>query len=435
MIVPFLFLYIIIMKKLTNEIFIEKAKKIHNNKYDYSLVDYKNNDIKIKIICPNHGVFEQKPKKHLRGQGCFECNGNKKKTNEEFIDEANKIHINKYNYSLIEYNNNKTKIKIICSEHGIFEQAPINHLNGNGCPKCVGKNKTNNDFIKKVKKFHGDKYDYSLVDYKNAKTKVKIICPIHGVFEQRPYSHMYNGCPKCANNIKYTTEDFIKKAKKIHNNKYDYSLINYENNHTKVKIICFEHGVFKQIAKNHLSGNGCPKCANNIKYTTEDFIQKAKKIHDDKYDYSLVKYNNSETKVKIICPEHGVFEQIAYLHLKGYGCKNCATKNIRLKTLERIKNNLKNGYQIIPNFNPKACEIFDKISEKKNIKIQHAMNGGEYYIKKLGYWVDGYDKENNVVYEFDEKYHDSEIQKEKDLVREQEIINLLKCKFIRIKEK
>jgi len=109
-------------------------------------------------------------------------------------------------------------------------------------------------------------------------------------------------------------------------------------------------------------------------------------------------------------------------------------KKLRLISIEKMNEKLENNFQIIPNYNPKACEIFDEISEKKNIYIEHAMNGGEYHIKELGYWVDGYDRENNIVYEFDEKYHNNLKQQEKDKTREQEIINLLDCKFIRIKE-
>jgi 5-methylcytosine-specific restriction endonuclease McrA len=128
----------------------------------------------------------------------------KRKTTEEFIVDAYCKHGDRYNYKLVEYKNNKTKVKIVCHEHGIFEQSPNHHLSGKNCPKCgilTTKRKqqyTTKQFVEKAKAVHGDKYDYSLVEYKNSGTKVKIICPIHGVFEQSPYTHSIgHGCPKC----------------------------------------------------------------------------------------------------------------------------------------------------------------------------------------------------------------------------------------------
>jgi len=126
------------MKRLTTEQFIEKAKAVHGDKYDYSLVDYKNAKTKVKIICSIHGVFEQIPYNHLQGKKCFECNGSKKTTTKQFIEKAKVIHGDKYDYRQVKYNNRHNKVKIVCPEHGPFEQTPGCHLNGNGCPKCVG---------------------------------------------------------------------------------------------------------------------------------------------------------------------------------------------------------------------------------------------------------------------------------------------------------
>lgn len=181
------------MKKLEKSQVIEKFNVIHNNKYDYSLVEYVNCRTKIKIICPIHGVFEQSPDVHNKC-GCSKCQNS---TTEEFIIISNLVHNNKYNYSLVEYINNKTKVKIICPTHGVFEQRPHAHLQNQGCPKCFGIVDIY-DFINKCSKIHDNKYDYSFVEYINCRTKIKIICPIHGVFEQRPDSHVKGcGCKKC----------------------------------------------------------------------------------------------------------------------------------------------------------------------------------------------------------------------------------------------
>ena len=124
-------------KQSNTEEFIRKAKKIHGDKYDYSKVEYKNNSTKVCIICPEHGKFWQRPNDHIsKKAGCPQCKGTHLYTKEEFIEKANKIHNNYYDYSLVKYINNKTHIKIICPIHGEFEQRPDKHLRGQGCPKC-----------------------------------------------------------------------------------------------------------------------------------------------------------------------------------------------------------------------------------------------------------------------------------------------------------
>jgi len=184
---------------------------------------------------------------------------------------------------------------------------------------------TTENFIEKSKKIHGDKYDYSLVDYINSSTKIKIICPIHGTFEQVPSSHMNNvGCSICSGKKRLTKKEFIIKANQVHNNKYDYHLVEYRNNSTKIKIICDQHGVFEQTPNRHVSKKqGCSICYGNKKSTTEEFIIKANKKHFNKYDYSLVKYESCMEKVDIVCKKHGLFKQKPNCHLNGQGCPVC----------------------------------------------------------------------------------------------------------------
>ena len=189
------------MKRLTKDEFIKKAKEIHKGKYNYSKVDYVNNKTKVCIICPIHGEFWQTPHRHMEGDGCVKCSGLKKLTTDEFINESIKIHGNKYNYSNVKYINNRTKVCIICPIHGEFWQSPKAHLKGNNCPKCSHQSykNTKEEFIKKAQKIHGDKYDYSKVEYVNNHTPICIICPEHGEFWQTPNAHLSgkNGCPIC----------------------------------------------------------------------------------------------------------------------------------------------------------------------------------------------------------------------------------------------
>ena len=244
------------------------------------------------------------------------------------------------------------------------------------------KKKTTEEFIEDAKKIHGNRYDYSLVDYKNSHTKVKIICPIHGVYEQVPYTHMNagGGCNKCAiefkaRNLSLTKEQFINKSNQIHNNKYDYSLSEYKNNSTKIKIICPIHGIFEQKPMSHLAGNGCSTCGGTKKLTTKEFIEKAEIVHGNRYDYSLVEYINASKKVKIICKEHGVFKQNLIKHVSAkQGCPKCrkskGENQIKLflesndigyigeKTFEECKNILKLPFDFyLPNYN--ICIEFD----------------------------------------------------------------------------
>ena len=260
-------------KKKTTEQFIKEANIIHNNKYDYSKVEYKNAQTKVCIICPQHGEFWQKPYHHLQGVGCPKCKGEKnsercRKTKEQFIADSIGVHGNRYDYSKVEYVNNSTKVCIICPQHGEFWQKPNDHLSGHGCPKCKSENSnlTTEEFIEKARKAHGDRYDYSKVEYTNSKTKVCIICPIHGEFWQLPILHLNgHGCIRCNNGAKpYTQEEFIDKAKEIHGDRYDYSKVKYERNDKKVTIICCKHGEFLQTPHVHLRGCGCPICSESI---------------------------------------------------------------------------------------------------------------------------------------------------------------------------
>jgi len=389
-------------KKLTTEQFIEKARLKHGNKYDYSVAKYVNAKTKIKIICSIHGVFEQTSSTHYKS-GCPKCYGTPKKTKKEFVKNAVKVHGHIFDYSLVDYKDNKTKVKIICPIHGIFEQNPHTHLRGSGCPICGGTHSLNQEyFIGKFNNIHENKYDYSLVDYKNSKTKVKIICPIHGIFEQNPRTHLRgSGCPECAlvGKIPSNTEQFIEKAKLKHRDKYDYSLVDYKNSRTKIKIICSIHGVFKQNPSTHLGGSGCYKCSPSAHKNTSIFIKEANLIHSDKYNYKLVNYKNIKRKVKIICKEHGVFEQDPDSHLKGSGCPKCAGKNLsqkeRIIILNSIHDNLydysKMIYTKADNEIKVICPIHGVFSQKYSSHL-----GGSGCPKCKGY----YKTTNDIIKEF-----------------------------------
>lgn len=338
-------------KKIIFEEFIKRAKEVHGDKYDYSEVEIINSKAKIKIRCIKHNhIFEQVLGHHLRGSGCLLCARNVKPTTEEFIRRAIKLHGDKYDYSEVDYKNSQTKVPIICLKHGIFYQTPNNHLLGKGCKKCESESRalTTEEFVRKAKEVHGDFYGYSLTDYANSYTKVKIICPIHGVFEQKPNAHLNGrGCLKCKiANQTFTIEKFIEKAREVHGDKFDYSLIKeLATLQSKVPIICQTHGVFEQRANAHLGGAGCSKCAvDKITFTKEEFIENAREVHGDKYDYSESDYINSQTKIYIGCPEHGIFQQFPNIHLRGWGCPECIESRVTSKGEKELCQYIKSVY-------------------------------------------------------------------------------------------
>ena len=157
------------------------------DKSKYEFVEYISpNEVKVK--CKKCGNIRHTTPSNIYRYNCKVCamkdSGlSKRKTLEEFINQAKEVHGDKYNYSEVEYNTDKDPIIIICPEHGRFAQIPSKHLQGHGCPKCVGREWTTDDFIRESKKIHGDKYDYSKVNFKLKKETVTIVCPIHGEFE------------------------------------------------------------------------------------------------------------------------------------------------------------------------------------------------------------------------------------------------------------
>jgi len=314
-------------------------------------------------------------------------------------------------------------------------------------------------FIQKAKLIHGDKYDYSKVEYINTYMKIKIYCKIHNFdFLMTPSNHLSGQkCKICSmeNRSKlrnYGNDKFIEKAKLIHDNKYDYSKINYINSQTNIIIICNEHGEFEQKPVKHLQGHNCILCSNisrakNKTDNNKSFIEKAKLIHDNKYDYSKINYIDSQTNIIIICNEHGEFEQKPANHLQGNNCILCSnilrSVNQRLSLdefIERAKSIYGNTYDyskvnytnidikcilkcIKHNFefeqtpynhlnyigcnkcsnhsySKKAINWLNFISKFNDLNIQHAENIGEYIINNTKFKADGYCEETNTIYEF-----------------------------------
>ena len=340
--------------RYSTTIFVEKAKRVHGDKYDYSNVNYVDSVTPVSIVCPEHGAYKQRPAMHLEGKGCPICAQNRVRkalsdTQESFVEKARLKHGDKYDYSFSEYKGSEVKLRIICPIHGVFWQTPHSHLSGQECPSCgrlksiSSRRKGLQYFLEQARAVHGDKYDYSKIcSIVNRREKVCIICPIHGEFWQTPYNHTLQkqGCPKCARvlnaqKITKNTEWFLEKARAIHGTRYDYSDTVYTKAQQKLCIICherddggYEHGRFWITPHAHLShAGGCPKCG-HPKHTIEWFITRAKSIHGDRYDFALTVYENNHTPVIISCPEHGPFSIFPSSFFRGAGCPKCGGRNL-----------------------------------------------------------------------------------------------------------
>jgi predicted nucleic acid-binding Zn-ribbon protein len=266
-------------KKLSQEEVLKNILEIHGELYDLSNVIYVNKRTKIELKCKIHGSFLSSLDQVYRGQGCPVCGksnaAKKRRVNfASFIDSAQKIHDNKYEYDELSYSKISAAVKIRCHEHGWFKQNADVHINQQqGCPDCgrisqISKRKMSRDeFVDKASDIHSSSnFDFTKVDYKNNHTKVQIRCPKHGLFFPTPSNLLQgSGCPTCGIEKVHEEqmkdlESFVADSKKVHGLKYDYSLVNYTGGKRTVQIICVNHGPFKQTPNAHQRGNGCPNC-------------------------------------------------------------------------------------------------------------------------------------------------------------------------------
>jgi len=255
-------------------------------------------------------------------------------TTEEWIKKAKEIHYDKnYDYSQSVYKGSAEYINIICPRHKLFSIVATNHISRKSiCSKCANNILTQQEWLDIANKKHNHFYDYSLVNYLAVDKKVKIICPKHQItFEQRASSHLAgSGCKKCAydklsENMKVSQQEWILKANLIHNYFYDYSKVNYIGCGFEVNIICPKHGSFWQVASTHVEKKAsCPECSKSC-LSQQEWLDRANKAHNFKFDYSLINYTASYNKVIIKCPKHGLFSMNPSSHVsQKYGCSKCA---------------------------------------------------------------------------------------------------------------
>lgn len=264
---------------MTTDEFALKYKNKFGGDLDFSKSVYTRYDKKIVVTCPKHGDFEMTPHDLMRGKGCPYCgrergHESKKLGLDKFIERANKIHNNKYDYSKVSFNKLSDKVDIICPVHGVFKQAANKHLLGRGCPVCANEKRSKRfskgyeSFVNESREKFGDKFSYDKAVYVNKNTPLIITCPIHGDVEVAPSTHLKSntGCKYCSMEelkmkTRETKEHFVEKAREVHDDLYDYSNFKYVNWHTPGYVTCRKHGDFLVTPCNHTTNrSGCPKC-------------------------------------------------------------------------------------------------------------------------------------------------------------------------------
>jgi G:T-mismatch repair DNA endonuclease (very short patch repair protein) len=238
------------------------------------------------------------------------------------------------------------------------------------------KKKSHEQFLTEAHQIHGEKYNYP-DEYTNTRTKINIECSIHGLFSQLPQNHLLGqGCPVCNPRKKLEEYEVLDKFKKIHGDKYDYSQVKYKGVNHNVNIICSVHGIFSQQVHSHLYGHGCPKCSKTALQDNEKIIKRFIEVHGDKYDYTEMIYENILEKVELKCHKHGSFWQAPAWHISGHECPKCRPFSTSKASIKWL-----NGLNI------EGLQTFESPE-------------GEFQIPGTRWKVDGYDKLTNTVYEF-----------------------------------
>lgn len=314
----------------TTEEFVRKALEVHGNKFKYNGVIYKNSNSKVRIFCNAcEKIFEQTACNHINsGNGCPYCAYRFPLDKEEFVKRSIEAHGSKFNYNDTIFINTYSKTNIFCNtcETTIYVNAQ-SHMKGIGCGTCFGKKLMGREeFIRRSKEIHKEKFNYDKVEYINANVRVELLCNDCGEwFFQTPGMHLSGkSCGRCFGNRKISLKDFLRTAAEVHNNYYNYSKSNYTAMPDKITISCPEGHDFLQVARDHLQGYGCNICSGNVKKSKEQFIKDSIRIHFDRYDYDKILYVNFKTKVEILCNACGkYFWQRPNSHVTGKGCPAC----------------------------------------------------------------------------------------------------------------
>lgn len=329
------------MKKLTQQEFVEKALSRAPRYVDLSQFVYTNSAGKSTAICPEHGPFITSANALMNRIGCPKCalisrSAKRRMTIEEFLSRSKEVHGDTYDYSRVNFRGATHHVTIVCKQHGEFLQLPTQHMAGQGCRLCghlrIGaKSRLEvKEVVSRLRGIHGDRYVYDKVGERNGK-KLTVTCREHGDFTATLTNLLHNqsGCPECGRaevgrKSRLPYDEYVKRFREVHGDRFEYGEIIYNTPITAVNIKCPEHGWFSQLLQSHLNGVGCVKCSKPV-HDQQTFIEAAKAVHGDRYDYSRAEYVRSLDHVSILCPDHGEFQQAPNYHVNsGHGCPRCA---------------------------------------------------------------------------------------------------------------
>jgi very-short-patch-repair endonuclease len=322
-----------------------KARTTHNNFYDYSKVIYESANIKVDIICPVHGVFQQLLRKHIAGQKCAKCAFAKPHNSKDlnhFLKRAKTKHGDYYDYSHVEYTNCHNKVTIVCPNHGEFSQEAMSHMAGSGCPKCRKPQKSNKtityeDFLNMARQRHGTKYEYVATTFTSMSKSMTVQCDIHGETSITPRHHLKgSGCKFCSIKAKSERKQYDLKDLLLHD---EYEYIKIEGKHVIYK--CPRHGIIKQLIQEHIRGAKCKACAYDdfSKCNRADIGLQHKQlteIFNDRLKFDFTDYVNQDSLIEVECSEHGVFKKDVKHLLRGQGCAKCNVSSPHAKLLTEL---------------------------------------------------------------------------------------------------
>lgn len=357
--------------------FIERAKQVWGNEYSYLQIDYVNNSTPIALNCKKHGEFLVRPANHTKSTnpcGCPKCSKEKQAANlmkpfASFLKQARAVHGERYTYLEDTYLGAKVHMTIECPEHGQFKQQPDSHLNGgHGCKKCATSFKLQKirresgvDVAQKIAQASGNKVKLHVETFRRVNSTATFTCDEHGAYIRLVNSAMNSkfACIECAKEDgwrKYSEEEYVQKV--IESLPPGISLISLNfrgSNDSHIKLFCNQHGEFEKLGGSFRGNPGCPTCGAQLGQPArtkglrrkmestrqsrfDDWLKRAQKKHKGKFDYSQVDFQSQTSPVKIICPNHGIFEQSPYIHLHA-GCRLCADEQLSgvysLKILQR----------------------------------------------------------------------------------------------------
>jgi len=343
-------------RRCTEKEWIARARAKHGDHYTYADCGYRGMGAPVTISCHEHGPFSQRAQDHLRGSGCPQCAGTRRRAsnasahatrrvaNEEMICRFVAVHGEEYDYREVQAEGMKNAVTIICDEHGRFRQSPANHLRGSGCPSCGARRAgalhrlDQAEFERRVHEIHGDRYELSSAVYITQYDQVVVVCREHGPFPVLPLNLWAgSGCPDCGRRDagiarRVTQSEYLLRAVAVHGDRYDHRLLHYGRMHDPITVVCPVHGPFAPTAANYMAGRGCPSCGTASAATRrlprlllplDEVLARFRDAHGERYDYSRVVYQHSMRRVEIGCAVHGPFLQRPASHWLGKGCPTC----------------------------------------------------------------------------------------------------------------